>query len=74
LLHLVNGSGHFGNSFYAPVTMTGIEVGVPCAQQPKSIHALRFGQELAYSWANGQLTVRVPRLELFEVLQVEIED
>ncbi len=70
LLHLVNGSGHFGNSFCAPVTMTDIDVVVPCAQQPMSVRALRAGQKLDYTWANGHLTVRVPRLDLFEAIEI----
>jgi hypothetical protein len=35
-----------------------------------SVRALRAGQKLDYTWANGHLTVRVPRLDLFEAIEI----
>jgi hypothetical protein len=74
LLHLVNGSGHFGNSFYAPVPMTDLQVAVPCPQRPKAAHGLRAGRAYDHTWAEGQLNIYVPRLELFEAVRIEIGD
>jgi hypothetical protein len=74
LIHLVNGSGHFGNTFYAPVTMHDVQVAVPCPRRPKAVHGLRTEQALPFSWADGRLSVQVPGLGLFEAIEVESED
>ena len=71
LLHLVNTSGHFGNTFYAPVPMRGVQVMVPCERQPRQVHALRADQLLDFSWTQSYLRVEVPVLELFEALLIE---
>ena len=74
LLHLVNGSGHFGTSFFEPVTMTDLEVAVACVRRPKIVRSLRYQEERDHSWENGTLTVRIPRLELFEAVAIEPQD
>ena len=73
LLHLVNGSGHFGTSFFAPVPMADLEVTVPCAQTPASVRTLRRGEECDFDWVDGALTVRILRLGLFEAIAIEAE-
>jgi hypothetical protein len=70
LLHLVNGSGHFGTTFYAPATMRDIEVSIPCDVAPTSVTSLVTGEAVAFGCADGALTVTVPRMELFEALQM----
>lgn len=70
LLHLVNGSGHFGVSFFAPVIMSDLTVTVPCATAPRSVASLVTGEPSAAEFAGGHLTVRVPRLELFEAIKI----
>lgn len=70
VVHLVNGSGHFGNSFYAPVPVEAIEVSVPCADRPARVYGLRSDEALPFDWQDGTLTVRVPRLALFEAIHI----
>ena len=70
LLHLVNGSGHFGTTFYAPVPMHDVRVSIPCAAAPRSVTSLVTGKPVAFAFAAGTLSVTVPRLELFEALQI----
>jgi hypothetical protein len=76
LIHLVNGSGHFGNSFFAPVPMTNLNVVIPCNRSPKQVLGLRQGQAFSYTWENtetkrpGELTIHVPYLELFEAIRI----
>jgi hypothetical protein len=76
LVHLVNGSGHFGNSFYAPVRMKDIRVSIECDSAPQTIIALRGGAELpdgaspTFDWEDGQLSIDVPELGLFEALKI----
>jgi hypothetical protein len=76
LVHLVNGSGHFGNSFFAPVPMTNLSVVIPCDQSPESVWGLRQDQACPHTWKEpdaqrpGVLTIQVPSLELFEAIQI----
>jgi hypothetical protein len=70
LLHLVNGSGHFGTTFYAPVPMCDVEVSIPCAAAPRGVTSLVTGETVAFDFAEGTLSLTVPRLELFEALQI----
>jgi len=68
--NLVNGSGHFGVSFFAPATMVDLAVTVPCAAAPQSVTSLVTGQPCEATFADGHLTVSVPRLELFEAIKI----
>jgi hypothetical protein len=43
LIHLVNGSGHFGNSFFAPIPMTDLSIVLPWGNTPVEI--LRQAQD-----------------------------
>ena len=70
LLHLVNGSGHFGTTFYAPVPMHDVQVSIPCAVAPGSVTNLVSGVAVPFAFAEGTLTIDVPRLELFEALLI----
>lgn len=71
VVHLVNLSGHFGNSFLEPVPMHDVEVKIPAEVRPKSAAALVCEQEIPFTWKDGELTLRVPRLDLFEAIQIE---
>jgi hypothetical protein len=71
LVHLVNGTGHFGNSFYAPLPLRDVDVVVPCARPSKSVRGLRKGTELRYAWIDGRLTINVPVVKLFEAVWIE---
>jgi len=70
LLHLVNGSGHFGVSYFAPVPMRDLEVTVPYDGEPSAVTGLASDRECPWSWSGGQLTIRVPELRLFEALKI----
>jgi hypothetical protein len=71
LVHLVNTSGHFGVSFFAPVPMSDLEVTVAYPQRPQQVRGLVSGTDYMHQWADGQLMVQVPRLEKFEAVRVE---
>lgn len=70
LVHLVNGSGHFGVSFFAPVPMPDVTVSVPYKSEPRTVESLVREEACDYSWQDGVLTVRVPRLGLFEAIRI----
>ena len=71
LVHLVNTSGHFGVSFFAPVPIHDIEVRLAHAHEPQRVHSLVTGAVRDHSWQAGQLTINIPRLDLFEALRIE---
>jgi hypothetical protein len=72
LIHLVNGSGHFGVSFFEPVMMVDLEVAVEYAQTPAKVRSLVNQCEYESSWQDGRLTIRVPVLGLFDAIQVAL--
>ncbi|MDK1032110.1 MAG: hypothetical protein QGD94_08900, partial [Planctomycetia bacterium] len=71
VLHLVNTSGHFGTTFFEPVTMTDVEVTVPCQREPKTVVGLVAKEPCDISWHAGRLTVRLARLAAFEAIRIE---
>ena len=70
LLHLVNGSGHFGLSYVEPVTMHDLDVVIPYAGTPEEVTALVASMPLEWRSREGHLTVQLPRLDLFEVITI----
>jgi hypothetical protein len=68
VLHLVNGSGHFGNSFFEPATMRDIELRLPLRDRPREARALVGGGEVPFAWDDGTLSLRLPHLGLFEAI------
>jgi hypothetical protein len=70
LLQLVNGSGHFGLSYFAPLPIADLEVRLPSQGEPSSVTSLTSGQECAWSVAGPWLTVRVPTLKLLEAVKI----
>ncbi len=70
LVHLVNSSGHFGNSFYAPVTMRDVHIAIECESAPQDVMALRGEAIPTFDWENGILSITVLELQLFEALKI----
>lgn len=70
LLHLVNASGHFGNSFYAPLPLRDLEIFIRCSERPCSVVSLCSGSPLGYSWLDNTLTVYLNELGLFEAVKI----
>ncbi len=70
LLHLINGSGHFGVSFLAPVPMRDLDVTIPFEGEPAEVVGLVSGVDCSWSSSRGRLTIRVPHLGLFEAVRI----
>lgn len=70
LVHLVNGSGHFGTSFFAPIPMHDLRVELALAQEPSAVHGLVQNAAYDYTWQDGRLTIHVPRVDLFEAIRI----
>lgn len=71
LIQLVNTSGHFGNSFYKPLSMMDLKLTIGQDNRPESVCALTDGRGLDFSWVEGRLTVRLDRLDAFEGIKIQ---
>lgn len=70
LVQLVNGTGFFGNSFFAPVPVNDIRVHVPLEQRPRQVLSLT-GENVEYDW-DGQLHLRVNCPNMYEGIYIEV--
>ena len=68
LVHLVNGSGHFGNTFHEPPALRDLWVRIGCDAQPGEVRQLRADKPCDHQWQSGQLTLQVETLEDFEAV------
>jgi hypothetical protein len=71
LLHLVNGSGHFGVTFFASGTMEDIEVSLPFSYESVSAKSLVHDETYEVDLEEGGLVIHVPELELFDAIKIE---
>lgn len=69
-MHLVNASGHFGVTFYKPITIHDIEVELPGLEKPQAVRSLVSKTELPFTWNSGSLHIKVPRLDLMEAIKI----
>ena len=70
LVHLVNASGHFGVSFFEPIPITDIHLNLPYDRHPAEVRCLVSGKLCEYEWVDDSLALHIPRLDLFEAVQV----
>ncbi|MBD2844135.1 beta-galactosidase trimerization domain-containing protein [Paenibacillus sp. IB182496] len=70
LLQLVNGTGHFGVTFFAPAALSGLEVGFAYEAAPQSVYSLVAEAEREFEYRAGVLTIKLDRLELFEAIKI----
>ena len=62
VIHFVNGSGHFGNSFFEPETLSNQAVTIPWAGDTVTCENLDEPGNLVYTLRDGRLTITIPRL------------
>ncbi|MBD2844136.1 beta-galactosidase trimerization domain-containing protein [Paenibacillus sp. IB182496] len=71
LLHLVNGSGHFGTSYYAPITMHDLELTLPVEGGVREARSLMTGEAYPVEEENdSMIRIRIPRLEQLEAVKI----
>ena len=71
LVSLVNGTGHFGLSFYEPVPLDGYSLTLPCKRVPQRVYSLVTGKNADFTTQDGSLSVKLPRIGMFEALRIE---
>ncbi len=72
LLHLVNQTGHFGNSFYPPVEISAAVCTVPVPERPVQVTSLTSGEDLLFDWAAGELTVQPRMIGICEAIRIQL--
>jgi Hypothetical glycosyl hydrolase 6/Beta-galactosidase trimerisation domain len=70
LLHMINHSGNFGDTYVAPVPMRDLEVTIPFEGEPYGVRCLVSGRECAWSANEGHLWIHVPELGPFEAIKI----
>jgi hypothetical protein len=71
LLHLVNTSGHFGNTYYAPLTLANLEVVLPWRDEPPAeVLSLVSGQPLLFTLHGESLRLHLPPVVVFEAVRI----
>lgn len=72
LVHLVNGSGHFGTSFFAPIVATDLSIEVPCGRPPKGVTRVATGKPVPHEHADGSLTIAVDKLDMLAAFKIDL--
>ncbi|MFO7917924.1 MAG: beta-galactosidase trimerization domain-containing protein [Anaerolineae bacterium] len=71
LLHLVNGSGHFGVTFFAPSVMEDVEVSLSFSYDESiSAKSLLYDEMYDVDLEEDRLVIHIPKLELFDALKI----
>ena len=71
VVHLVNNSGHFGNSYYEPLPVANIPLKIPFDGTAGSVKTLSNRQELQFDQKDGFVHVILPELREYEGIIVE---
>ena len=70
LAQLVNTSGHFGNSYFAPLPLEGIVLDLPLAQPVSAAASLVDGRRIAFTQSGGRVRLDVGRLAEFDSIKL----
>ncbi|MFP3895625.1 MAG: beta-galactosidase trimerization domain-containing protein [Anaerolineales bacterium] len=71
LLHLVNGSGHFGTTFFAPSVMENIRIFLPFSYDGTVlVRSLVYDEIYDVDLEEDKLVIHIPYLELFDALKI----
>ena len=62
IIHLVNGTGHFGNSYFDPPVLADQQVTIPWEGEIESVTNLDQEDGVTFHLEEGKLTLMVPKL------------
>jgi hypothetical protein len=71
VVQLVNTSGHFGNSYFAPLPLAGIKLKVPVPAPVRALRTLYRREKLEYRQTDGLVELTLPCLEEYEAVVLE---
>jgi hypothetical protein len=70
LVHLINQTGHFGNSFYPPVTIPRGMCVLPFYGEPALAKSLISGKYIKFSYKNQSLRLDIENLGIVDVIHI----
>lgn len=70
MVHLVNNSGHFGCSYYAPIPVRDIRLKIRMEQRPEIVRLLTEGADPQYQWKDGHLFLFMESLDAFAAVEI----
>ena len=73
LLHIVNQTGHFGTSFYPPVTISKASCAIPSPMPPYAVRSLVSGHAVPFAYDGGILTLSLSDICIFEAIHIAYE-
>ncbi len=71
MLHLVNGSGHFGNSFFEPVPMKDLAVRLARPRGVAAARSLPNNADYTFDATGGDIAVHIPELHSFDAIRMD---
>lgn len=72
VVQLVNASGHFGTSFFAPLPIRDIQLCLPLNQAPADVRSLQLPDNVQWSFAAGTLRLQLSELGFHEAIEVSL--
>ena len=66
LVQLINGSGHFGTSYFDPIPIQKIAIAVETPKKITKVQSLQTGQDLPFEIRDGKVFFQLPILKDFE--------
>jgi hypothetical protein len=73
VVQLVNISGHYGNSYYAPLPVRNIEMRIPCPAAEKEAKTLISKEIIPLVKKNGMIEFSLPCLDEYEAVIIKTE-
>lgn len=73
MVQLVNGTGHFGRSFFKPVKVQDINLRIPMKVKPVRLYQFVGQKEVPFRWDGETLSMTVDSLGEFECINIEFE-
>jgi len=71
LVQLINTSGHFGNSFFQPIPIDGVQVTIPFEKEPSSCISLRDRRQIPFEYVHHKLNLMIGKLDFFDAIKIE---
>lgn len=70
MIHLVNGTGYFGRSFFEPVEVRDINLKVALARKPSNLKSLVTNENIPFEWNGGYAYFCVPKIGEIEAINI----
>ena len=70
LVQLVNGTGHFGTSYFQPVRVNGIGLSIPCTRPVKKMVNLVSSEKIPFTQVDGRVCFTLDHLDEYGCIKL----